>query len=105
MGLLDIVYVIKTYIVGVWNYWFSLSVDNTHMSVFRLFQQPIFSYSIGGLPIYAFLLMFLTTALLAMITIMEKGAIPGETVPPSVPPSAAPSTVGGRRKKTKKSLS
>jgi len=94
MGVLDYVYAIQVYLLGVWNYIFSYSVDNSHSSVFRMFQQPIFAYSVGGIPIYAYIMMFVTISILAIVTIMEKGVIPGETAPLSAEP-APPATVGG----------
>ena len=100
MGLLDIIYEMQVYIAGIWNYIFSYSSDNTHSSVFLFFHQPIFSYSIGGLPVYTYLMMFFTILLLAVITLMEKGAVPGETAPtssPSVKETAIP-TIGGKRR-------
>jgi len=113
MAFYDIFYAIWVYISGLWNATFSTSSDNGHLTVYRVFQQPVFSYSIGGIPLYAYIMILLTTGILAIITIMEKGVIPGVTAPPGAEPSppssisqnmedvekSPESTVGGRRKK------
>jgi hypothetical protein len=92
--IIDYLYAIGLYLKGIWDWLFSYSSDNTNDSVFRFIQMPILSHSIGGLPVYSYLLMFFTIIILAAVTIMEKGVIPGVTAPPDAkpsPPEPAPS--------------
>ena len=101
-------YDIQNICISYMNSVFSTSSDTTHFSVYRFLQTPIFSYTIGGVPIYTYIMMLLTILSLAIITILEKSEL--EEKPTSISSSImsvlspastgeTSSIIGGRKKK------